>query len=688
MLNDGLERHRAGDLDGASEVYLSALEQEPENYEAMHLMALLEQDRGRLDAALDWADKAVERQPQAASFRMTRGTIRQRMGNKSGAVEDLRAAVERNANLPGAHLTLGYLEWQSGNLEEAETALRAALRSEPDSAPAMTNLGQVLLAGGRVDEAITHLQEAAEKSPGVAPIQVALGQAFMAQGAFGFAERCLANALEVNAELPGVQTLQARCMAEQGRADEAAALLQTALEQNPDDVDALVTLGDLAISQQQPGHAVKNYQFALSLDRDRPGLLTRLGDAYRQHGDADAARKCLSQALQEGDDANAATHAGLGLALIALGDANAADIALRRALTIDPKHAAAAAALGGQLFRQGEVTEAAELVERARSAGATGAELAALQAEIALSRGQFEEAIQLTQVDESDQTTDRAWLRRIRARADFEAGRVNEALQSPGDEEIIEQLPPDEAPSIAGWPARAPDDGRAALILLAGMWRSGCSDWLRAIQAHPQGTVLTDGRSRTDRHDVFAQHIALGNLDNVPEATLVLQRRRYWQSIVRRLPVMPEPDRRVVDLIPLELQVLRRARRFFPGTILLLCVRHPKQAYVDALLSGFSAADAATLACAPVGWLSTSRALDLNTVLLRHEEAADTLAPSGAIWPHLAVGGEDVRSAFREEAERRLGLAAWPHLPDNFDHSIFADQIDQLEAAAVKLGYE
>ena len=309
-----------------------------------------------------------------------------------------------------------------------------------------------------------------------------------------------------------------------------------------------------------------------------------------------------------------------------------------------------------------------------------------LRAELALTREQFDAVVEIAgaaKIGDDGALTIRR--QRLMARAHYGRGRLENALRAAGEDSTFDSPPPPEGATRTDWPIRAPDDGRAATILIAGAERSGLEDWCAAFDSHARCAVLADGTRRADRHDLFSEHVSLGNLDSLTEATWRLQRRRYWQNVVRRLTQAPVEDERIIDAVPLDPQVLRRARRFFPGSLVLLCVRHPRAVYIDARLRGYGKDSALTRATDQAGWLAFGRALDLNVILLRHEDAADQLAPTGSVWPHLSIAGADVRSAFREATERRRGLAAYPPLANTEEAKVlFSESAELLDSAAHK----
>ena len=72
-LNRGLDRHRAGDLDGAETLYRQVLQADPDHAAAWHLLGVLATHRGQPDQALDLIGRALARAPHEGAFHLNLG---------------------------------------------------------------------------------------------------------------------------------------------------------------------------------------------------------------------------------------------------------------------------------------------------------------------------------------------------------------------------------------------------------------------------------------------------------------------------------------------------------------------------------------------------------------------------------------------------------------------------------------
>src|SRR4051794_7323993 len=107
MIAVGLSHHQSGRFAEAKEMYMQVLSQEPENFDALHLLGVLAHQVGKHELAVDLIEKAV-------------------LQNDQNAV---------------AFNNLGEAYKGVKRLDEAERCYRKALELKPDFAEVCSNLG-------------------------------------------------------------------------------------------------------------------------------------------------------------------------------------------------------------------------------------------------------------------------------------------------------------------------------------------------------------------------------------------------------------------------------------------------------------------------------------------------------------------------------------------------------------------
>jgi tetratricopeptide (TPR) repeat protein len=253
--------------------------------------------------------------PEAAAL-VRSGIEAENHRDLDAAVAAFRKATEAAPSAPVAFFKLGEAYMNKRDYAAAIPPLKRAVELRPDALPAHQLLGFALLTEGYASEAISHLELVHE------------------YGALGIAQ------LQV------------------GQASKAIANLQAALEKNPDDPDLLYYLG-------RAGSALSSQ----SLDK----LLTASRASARGHqalGQNYFATKMLPEAAKEYEQAIAlrpdlpGLHLELGQIYAASSDWEKAEQQFRYETKLQPGNAEAAYRLGDALLQQGKMKEAAAELQR------------------------------------------------------------------------------------------------------------------------------------------------------------------------------------------------------------------------------------------------------------------------------------------------------------------------------------
>lgn len=130
LLEDGVERYRRRDVEGAIDVLRRALDLAPENERVCYHLGLAYADKGAYREALAYYDRAVALDPRDAYARNRLGCVLASLGQTREAFECYRAAVALNPRYPWPFYNLGLLLKSRGLTAEAaaEFARFAALR--------------------------------------------------------------------------------------------------------------------------------------------------------------------------------------------------------------------------------------------------------------------------------------------------------------------------------------------------------------------------------------------------------------------------------------------------------------------------------------------------------------------------------------------------------------------------------
>lgn len=266
MMQEAQQHLEAGEFAEAEALYRSALEQEPENTEAIYMLAVARQAQGDLDEAVGLLRSAAEQDSDNAQIQFTLGTLLARTKAVDEARECYLRALQIDPFHVGAHNGLAYAELSAGNFAAAEKAANLALNEEPDNVQALVYLGTAKLEQKDYAKAISYLQEALKEAPGHQAAQVQLGRAFLAAGNAGFAMQCFQNAAEAQPESGVVWDY----------------------------------LGTAQYANGMHMEAAESFHRALSLGRTEPAVFRGLAESQRALGFEEQAEQTLQMAAKGG----------------------------------------------------------------------------------------------------------------------------------------------------------------------------------------------------------------------------------------------------------------------------------------------------------------------------------------------------------------------------------------------------
>ncbi|MGQ0554186.1 MAG: tetratricopeptide repeat protein [Planctomycetota bacterium] len=140
----GLQRQRAGELEGAMLHYESALRLQPDFPEARNNLGLALMAAGRTEEALWHYGEAIRLQPHSTKSLINRGNALQRLGRHRDSLQDFYEVLRLEPARAEIHNNVGVLLCAVGQPWQAVPHFEQALRLAPDHAKAGSNLQRVL----------------------------------------------------------------------------------------------------------------------------------------------------------------------------------------------------------------------------------------------------------------------------------------------------------------------------------------------------------------------------------------------------------------------------------------------------------------------------------------------------------------------------------------------------------------
>jgi len=266
--DDGLRAAKAGDLAGARAAFEAASSADPNSYEALHALGVINDREGKEAQALDYYRRALRVQADYEESAKGVVAIYLRQGQSDRALafmQPLAQQWERNLLLQAYYADLLV---QLNRSDDAINAARAALRRDERFVPAMMSLVRANLRAGKVELADSILEQALAVD-------------------------------EKNAEL---HFFKGKRLAEQQRLAEAIAEFRRAVELNPDFAEARMELGLRLLAGANYNEALEQLEAVEKLTPRLVEVQLALGDAYRSTRQWEKAKSAFDKALRMRSD--------------------------------------------------------------------------------------------------------------------------------------------------------------------------------------------------------------------------------------------------------------------------------------------------------------------------------------------------------------------------------------------------
>src|SRR5947199_390587 len=392
--------------------FLNAVQKDPKNRDARHLLALTYANQKNLNAAAQQLIALLEYFPDDTEFSLELGNIyltggrstpdffRQAAeiaqkvlakdsqnvaalvlsGNASAGLQDYRSSVEQfekaisldPRNTP-AFVSLGTAQMLQRNYPDAEQAYLKARQINPKDKDALMSLANYYRAVRDTAKAEALFQEALEAFPEEKDIYLQVVQFYYQEGRFAEVDRTLRVVQSRNAKDPGPLLLLADIYLNKNRTAEAQKLVMELKQKFPQNIDVAAKVA-VSFMQDQPDRARAEIDAILKADPKNPVgpiLLGELQFTTGQYAAAEAtlatvpaihssypeAEKELMALVREQPD-NALVHSQMGTYYEARGHRPDAEKSFVRAIELQPDSPEALQALT-QFYIRGKQTDRA-----------------------------------------------------------------------------------------------------------------------------------------------------------------------------------------------------------------------------------------------------------------------------------------------------------------------------------------
>ena len=268
--------HQAGRLEEAGQLYRQILGAQPRHFDALHLLGVIEKQKGNDAEAVRLIGAALEVDPRSPAARVNLGLALYSLGRHEEAIAGYDKAIALESGNAEAWFNRGNALRELKRREQALASYEQALRLRPDHFGALNNRGSVLHSLGRNDEALASYDRAIALHPDQALAYNNRGAALEGLARFDEALASYDKAVALEANYADAHLNRGNMLQRLGRLDEAVSCYERAAAPGPRRADALYSRGLALKKLRRFGEAQSSCAQALSADPGHADALALL----------------------------------------------------------------------------------------------------------------------------------------------------------------------------------------------------------------------------------------------------------------------------------------------------------------------------------------------------------------------------------------------------------------------------
>ena len=364
-LQQGVEAHKAGQIQEADRLYTSIIQAQPKHPDANHNMGVLSLGVGKVQEALPFFKTALEANPATAQFWLSyintlikldqlvdaKALLDQAKskGAKGDGFDELEQRLKGVAGVPVGKASKVQQPSQNqqqsvinlynqGKLQQALEQATVLLQQFPSSSSLYNISGAVYKGLGQLDASVGAYKKALSIKPDYAEAYYNMGVILKHQGKLEEAIEACNKALVIKPDNAEAYNNMGIALQEQGKLEESIEAYNKALAIKPDYADAYYNMGGTLQEQRKLEDALEAYNKALAIKPDYAEASNNMGGTLKEQGKLEEAIEAYNKALAIKPD-YAEAYNNMGVTLQNQGKPEAATEAYNKALAIKPDYA-------------------------------------------------------------------------------------------------------------------------------------------------------------------------------------------------------------------------------------------------------------------------------------------------------------------------------------------------------------
>ncbi len=257
---------QSGDMQSAIALFEEALALAPGDFDALHILGILEHRRGRCERAESLIRQAISVNSHFPEAHYNLGRVLEDLERADDAIGAYHAALALNPNMDVAFFNLGMIHERNMRLIEAAEAYKNAIRVNPDDADYHFNLGNVYSSQNDPARAIERFEATLHLNPSHYMALNNRGIAYREMGKMDSAIASYRQAVQVCPDYADGFFNLGNAYEASGDLERARSAYQDAIERFPEMTKAHNNLGNVYYSLGQFDKALASYETAIALE--------------------------------------------------------------------------------------------------------------------------------------------------------------------------------------------------------------------------------------------------------------------------------------------------------------------------------------------------------------------------------------------------------------------------------------
>ena len=292
QLQTALTVHQQGRLDEAEMLYRVILRDQPDQFDALQLLASVAAQKKNAEDAVVLFERALSINPDHPATLNNHGNALVALKRYEDALTSYDRALALKADYAEAYYNRGNALLALKRYDEALLNYEHTRALRPDYAEAYNRCGDVLQELKRYHEALLCYEKAIELKPGFAEAYNNLGNVLQELKRYDEALLRYEQAIAIKPGFVDAHNNSGIACKELKRYEEAVLFYRKAIALKPDYAEAYNNLGNVLMELKQDKESIELYEKALALKPDYP-------DAYHNFGNALTELLCYEEALEQ-----------------------------------------------------------------------------------------------------------------------------------------------------------------------------------------------------------------------------------------------------------------------------------------------------------------------------------------------------------------------------------------------------